>query len=87
VSTIADHHHVSVRTLQRLFRAYVGIGPKWVLQRFRLHDALEHMDRRREIDWTRLALELGYYDHAHFHRDFRALVGRTPAQYELEASA
>jgi AraC-like DNA-binding protein len=87
VAALAARHHVSVRTLQRLFARYVGVGPKWVMQRYRLHDAIERLDRRRRQDWTRFALDLGYYDHAHFVRDFRALVGRTPAEYELETRA
>lgn len=87
VEEVAARHAVSTRTLQRLFRRYVGVGPKWVLQRYRLHDALERLDRREDADWTRLALDLGYFDHAHFIRDFRAVVGRSPAQYEAEAAS
>lgn len=87
VAAVAERHHLSVRTLQRLFAQYVGVGPKWVMQRYRLHDAIEQLDRRRRQDWTRFALDLGYYDHAHFVRDFRALVGRTPAEYELQTLA
>jgi AraC-like DNA-binding protein len=82
VADVAARHHVSERTLQRLFAGYVGIGPKWVLQRYRLHEAVEQLQGRGEVDWARLALELGYYDQAHFARDFRSLVGRTPAQYD-----
>lgn len=84
VADLAARHHVSVRTVQRLFSQYVGIGPKWVMQRYRLHDAVEQLDRRRRHDWTRFALDLGYYDHAHFLRDFRSLVGLTPAAYESQ---
>jgi AraC-like DNA-binding protein len=84
VRAIAERHRLSVRTMQRLFSDYVGVGPQWVLKRYRLHDAVEQIDRRGDVDWTRFALDLGYYDHAHFNRDFRALVGRTPAQYGLE---
>jgi AraC-like DNA-binding protein len=87
VAALAARHHVSVRTLQRLFARYVGVGPKWVMQRYRLHDAIERLDRRRRQDWTRFALDLGYYDHAHFVSDFRALVGRTPAEYERQTRA
>src|SRR3954470_17512689 len=36
--------------------------------------------------WTELALDLGYYDHAHFIRDFRLVVGRSPAEYAAEAA-
>ena len=32
-------------------------------------------------DWAGLALALGYYDQAHFIRDFRRLVGCAPADY------
>lgn len=87
VDEIAARHHTSARTLQRLFRRHVGVAPKWVLQRYRLHAALEQVDMRGGADWTRLALDLGYYDHAHFIRDFRAVTGRSPARYEAEALA
>lgn len=87
VAALAKRHRLSVRTLQRLFARYVGVGPKWVMQRYRLHDAIERLDRRRRHDWTRFALDLGYYDHAHFVKDFRALVGSTPAEYESRTLA
>jgi AraC-like DNA-binding protein len=87
VADVAARHHVSERTLQRLFATYVGIGPKWVLQRYRLHEALEQLQAQAEIDWARLALDLGYYDQAHFANDFRALVGRTPTEYDAGRQA
>lgn len=87
VADIAARHHISERTLQRRFATHVGIGPKWVLQRYRLHEAIEQLRAAGEIDWARFALELGYYDQAHFARDFRSLVGRTPAQYDAERTA
>jgi AraC-like DNA-binding protein len=70
-----------VRALQRLFRDYVGVGPKWVVNRYRLHEALEQIAAGDAIDWTTLALDLGYFDQAHFIRDFRRLVGVSPAAY------
>jgi AraC-like DNA-binding protein len=87
VSEIAERHHVSTRTLQRLFGDYVGVSPKWVPQRYRLHEAIEQLGTREGIEWTRFALDLGYFDHAHFIRDFRAVVGRLPSQYAAEATA
>ena len=45
-------------------------------------------DRLRAQDArTSLALDLGYFDHAHFIRDFRAVVGRSPAEYEAMCAA
>lgn len=87
VSDIAADRSVSVRTLQRLFARYVGVSPKWVLQRYRLHEALERLAGQARPDWSRLALDLGYFDHAHFIRDFRAVAGRSPTEYERELTA
>jgi AraC-like DNA-binding protein len=87
VEEIAAAHGVSVRTLERRFRRHVGVGPKWVLQRYRLHQAIEQIDASGNPDWSRFALDLGYYDQAHFLRDFRAVAGRTPGRYAAEARA
>jgi AraC-like DNA-binding protein len=87
VAEIARRHAVSTRTLQRLFRRHVGVGPKWVLRRYRLQEAAEQLAAGERSDWTRLALDLGYFDHAHFIRDFRAVVGRSPAEYEALCAA
>ena len=87
VEEIARRHAVSTRTLQRLFRRHVGVGPKWVLRRYRLQEAAEQLAAGERSDWTRLALDLGYFDHAHFIRDFRAVVGRSPSEYEAMCAA
>jgi AraC-like DNA-binding protein len=84
VEEVAARHGLSARTLQRLFRRYIGLGPKWVLQRYRLHEAAERMAAGEGDDLTRLALELGYFDLPHFTTHFRRAVGRSPAAF-LEA--
>jgi AraC-like DNA-binding protein len=78
---LAARHGMNLRTLQRLFDDYVGVGPKWVINRYRLHEAVERLADGATIDWTALALDLGYFDQAHFIRDFRRLVGRTPGEF------
>lgn len=72
---------IGSRGLQRLFAEYVGVSPKWVIQRYRLHEAAEHIAGGGISDWAMLALDLGYADQAHFIRDFRRLVGRSPGEY------
>jgi transcriptional regulator GlxA family with amidase domain len=86
VEQLAVTHHLAPRTLQRLFRRYVGVRPKWVLKRLRIHQAAEQLAGASSPAWTDLALSLGYYDHAHFIRDFRLVVGRSPAEYAAEAA-
>jgi AraC-like DNA-binding protein len=77
---------LGIRALQRLFREYVGISPKWVIRRARLHDAAARLANAGHVNLTRLAHELGYSDQAHFTRDFKAVVGRSPSDYHRSAA-
>ena len=81
VAQVTERHGLSTRRLQRLFARYLGVGPKWVLARYRMHDVVAELDAGREGSLADLAAEHGWYDQAHFTRDFTALVGVTPARY------
>ncbi|HYN30125.1 MAG TPA: helix-turn-helix transcriptional regulator [Dermatophilaceae bacterium] len=81
VGEVAARHGLTPRTLQRLFVHYVGVGPKWVLGRYRMHDVVTELDEGYAGPLTELAARHGWYDQAHFTRDFTALVGVTPGQY------
>lgn len=81
VDVLASDLCVTVRQLQRLFAEYVGVGPKWVIRRYRLHEVTERLAKGAEIDWSSLASELGYADQAHFVRDFKEMFGESPTWY------
>ncbi|MFE1596328.1 helix-turn-helix domain-containing protein [Nocardia sp. NPDC058705] len=81
VDVLAQRFGLSVRGLQRLFAEYVGIGPKWVVRRYRLHEVTERLAEGVEIDWAVLAAELGYADQAHLSREFRTIFGEPPTRY------
>lgn len=81
VEQLADLAGLGTRALQRLFNDYVGITPKWMIQRYRLHEALARLTDGGATDWVAFALALGYFDQAHFIRDFKTMVGVTPTQY------
>ena len=80
-SALAQQYSMSLRATQRLFNDYVGIGPKWVINRYRMHEAIARAQAGMAVSWASLAQELGYFDQAHFITDFRKLVGTTPAGY------
>ncbi len=84
VDDVAARMGMGVRTLQRLFARHVGVSPKWVIQRKRLHLAAERLASPQPPDLAGLAVELGYADQAHFVRDFGAVVGVPPASYRRE---
>jgi AraC-like DNA-binding protein len=87
VEDLAAAAGMGVRSLQQLFSEYVGVSPKWVIRRFRLHEAADLLATGEEPDLAALAQRLGYFDQAHFTSDFRKLVGQTPAHYRQRERA
>ncbi|GAA0708461.1 hypothetical protein GCM10009105_08070 [Dokdonella soli] len=81
VEHLVARFEIQERTLQRLFDRYVGASPRWVIKRYRVHEALEQITAGLPTDWATLAQDLGYFDQAHFINDFRKLVGCSPAEY------
>jgi transcriptional regulator GlxA family with amidase domain len=86
VSQVAPAVGMSERTLQRRFRREVGIGPKWVLSRFRLQEAALALERNPSVDLSDLAPRLGFYDQAHLTNTFVEMLGETPAAYAARAA-
>lgn len=80
-SDVATALDVDLRSLQRRFRHYVGVGPKWVIRRYRLLEAAEQLKAKSPPSLADLAASLGYADQAHFARDFKGVVGRTPGSF------
>ncbi len=81
VEGVASQLNLNIRGLQRLFRQYVGVSPKWVIKRYRLHEVAERLAEGEIVDWPGMVVELGYSDQAHLIKDFKTIVGRTPAKY------
>jgi AraC-like DNA-binding protein len=81
---LARRFDMNLRALQRLFNEFVGVGPKWVIKRYRMHEAVARVQAGKPVSWAALAQDLGYFDQAHFIADFRKLVGRTPGDYARE---
>ncbi len=86
VEQLAEELGVTPRTLQRYFSRVLGVGPKWVVRRARIHDALEHVRDDEATDWAALATRLGFTDQAHFTNTFTQVVGVPPARYAARAT-
>ena len=72
------------RSLQRLFERYVGVSPKWVLSRYRMHDVVTDLDAGYGGSLADLAAKYGWFDQAHFTREFTDLVGVPPGAYQRQ---
>ncbi len=81
VEALSGRSGLSVRTLQRLFKMYVGVTPKWVIRRYRLHEVLKRFNSGEPFEAAQLAIDLGYADQAHLINDFRKLAGVEPTEY------
>ncbi len=81
VDHLAARCGTGVRRLQRLFAEHVGVGPKWVIRRYRLHEVTERLAVGDPVDWAGLAAELGHADQAHLSRVFTVLFGEPPTHY------
>jgi len=81
VDALAAEFGLTVRQLQRLFAEYLGVSPKWVIRRHRLHEVAARAVAGEPVDLGVLAGELGYADQAHLSRDFAAITGVPPSRY------
>lgn len=86
VGQICEKFAISERSLQRLAARRIGLSPKWLIQRRRLHEASERLREAGSVDLARVAADLGYADQAHFGRDWRRVTGLTPGEFAAEPS-
>lgn len=73
----------SPRALQRITRDRLGLTPKWLIQRRRLHEAAQRLKEGRTT-LAAIAHELGYSDQAHFTRHWSAVTGMAPGRYQAD---
>lgn len=76
---LASHYQISERYIQKIFLDYVGITPHSLFSVQRFAKSL-HLVRTTHSSLTNIGYECGYYDQAHFIREFRSYTGVTPLQ-------
>lgn len=75
----------SIRSLQRIAERYFGVPLHAMIRRRRLQESAARLRAEPELSLATLASELGYADHAHFGKDFKAFLGKTPSEYRSES--
>jgi AraC-like DNA-binding protein len=89
VEELSRDHHVSNRTMERIFKENVGISPKEFIKIVRFQKVLRRLRQIRpsealsdvsEESLLRIAFELGYYDHAHLTNEFKRYAGIRPSE-------
>jgi AraC-like DNA-binding protein len=81
IGALTDAAGVSANHLATLFKSHVGVTPKRVARIYRFASLILSVDALRPVDWSQLAHLAGYFDQAHFSREFKDFTGHTPTQY------
>ena len=71
---------IGERQLERLFRKYVGLSPKFYCRIIRFNYIFQLMQEQSPslIDLT---YDAGFFDQSHFIRNFKAFTGEDPSRY------
>ena len=81
VRALTDAAGVSGNHLAEQFKSHVGVTPKRVARIYRFARLILSVDAQRRVDWSELAQTAGYFDQAHFSREFKDFTGQTPTEY------
>ncbi|MES2774971.1 MAG: helix-turn-helix transcriptional regulator [Bacteroidota bacterium] len=78
VLELADKMNINRRNIERKFTSAVGMSPKQLSRIVRLQAVIKMLDQNKFTSLTSLAYENGYYDQAHFIKDFKEFTGVSP---------
>ncbi len=80
VKMIASKHNMTVRNLQKIFYIHTGLSPVSFNKIQRFQQSLKLIAKKNQ-PLTAIAYNCGYFDQAHFIRDFKSFTGVTPTAY------
>lgn len=82
IDTLAKENNTTVRQLERSFKKHIGISPKVFANIIRFRAALLKIkNNTKQESLFDIAVDCGYYDHAHFSNEIRRYSGITPSQF------
>ena len=75
------HISLSQRQLERQFKRWVNMTPKYYQRILRVKNSLNFLKHNPETDLAELALNHGFTDQAHMTREFKQIAKITPKRY------
>lgn len=81
VKALFSEFGISKVTLRKHFINKVGLTPKKVSRIWRMNYFLQLKEKETEENLTSLCLASGFYDQAHFIKEFKSLLGRSPREF------
>lgn len=83
MTELCDAVACSQRQLERQFKVYVGLSPKFYSRIIRLGHIFELMQQGDQT-WSDLVYHSGFYDQSHFIKNFKEFTGEDPSAYGFE---
>lgn len=77
---LQEDYQISERGLERYFRSYIGLSPKFYARVIRFSYIFQ-LVQEEEIDWADIVFRAGYYDQSHFIKNFKEFTGEDPSKY------
>lgn len=84
INTFCKEYGIHPRKLERIFNKFIGTSPKQFLRLSRFQQIVRKLLVSPQADLTALAHEFGFFDQAHFSKDFKAFTGSSPVNYLIE---
>jgi AraC-like DNA-binding protein len=84
IKNLVSNLSLSLDPFEKRFRRAVGISPKQFADIIRLRNLIDHYSASESL--TNMALTSGYFDQAHFIKDFRSFTGLAPQQFFRSAT-
>ena len=81
IGELVEELRCSRRHLTTRFREQIGVPPKAFARILRFDRGVRRLRREGDASLADIARECGYYDQAHFNRDFREFAGWTPTEF------
>lgn len=83
VAEMAALAGVGERQLERLFKKYIGLSPKYYARIIRFNYIFQ-LIKSKKNSWAEIVYQSGYYDQSHFIRNFKSFTGEDPSAYFFE---
>ncbi len=84
VKELSHQLNTNYKSLDRWFNKKIGLSPKRFIQLTRFKHILENIESTNQPNWMNLVVQHGFYDQAHFIKEFKQFAGICPSEYVQE---
>jgi AraC-like DNA-binding protein len=81
IRDLASMVGITQKHLISQFEKVVGLRPKSFARVCKFQKVISTIEQRSELEWSAIASDCGYYDQAHFIKEFQAFSGLNPSAY------